>query len=438
MPTVLYTADVVCPMSGPPLERAGVLVEGERVVAVAEADRLRDGAHRVHHTPGVLLPGLVNGHSRVELADAHRLARRGPHHVWVAALARLLTTWDDDRWRRSAHRGVQQLLRGGVTATADVVHRGPGVPAAARAGLVGASFVDVSMVDRRNHDAVLAAVERALGLPAAGRRVGIAPGGAHLLGTGVLRALCTLAERAGAPLLVPAAASQAEVVALWHADGPLAELARDEGMDFEWLAGGGTELTPVRYLAQVGALTSRTTLVHGCWIEDNEAALLAGLGVGIVCCPRANTLLQAGDAPLERFGQAGVKLALGTDSAAAAPDADLLAEAAAWVGLARRRGLAFWPSGVGPIPLEEAALRLATVDGARTLGWGDRAGLLEPGRRADFVVVDVATTADAVWRDVIEQGPGRLVLTAVGGVRKARRPDAGTPWPPIDHDEPAA
>jgi cytosine/adenosine deaminase-related metal-dependent hydrolase len=437
MPTVLYTADVLCPMTGPPLEQAGVLVEGERVVAVAEADRLRDDADRVHHTPGVLLPGLVNGHSRVELADAYRLARPGPHHAWVVALARMVASWDAQRWERSAHRGVLELLRGGATATADVVHRGPGVPTAARAGLVGDSFVDVSMVDRREHDTVLAAVERALGLPSAGRRVGIAPGGPHLLGTGVLRALCALAERAGAPLLVPAAASQAEVVALWHADGPLAELARDEGMGFEWLA-GGTELTPVRYLAQVGALTRRTTLVHGCWIEDNETALLAGLGVGIVCCPRANALLQAGDAPLERFGQAGVQLALGTDSAAAAPDADLLAEAAAWVELARRRGLAFWPSGVGPIPLEEAALRLATVDGARTLGWGDRSGLLEPGRRADFVVVDVDTTAEAVWRDLIEQGPGRLVLTAIGGVRKARRPDADTPWPPIDHDEPAA
>lgn len=421
-------------MTGPPLPDAGVLVRDETIEAVGERAALVARADRVHEVGGVLLPGLVNAHAHLEHADAHQLARPGPHHVWVEALAGLTAGWDDRRWKRSAHRGVQLVLRSGATTVGDIVHRGPSVPALSRAGLRGDSFVAIDAVDRTDQDAVLAALERTLGLPAAGRRVGVAPLSTTTLGAGVIQALVTLAQRCGAPVRIPAAWSQAEVVALWGGDGPLAERAKGLGLSLEWLDEQGTKLAPVRYLAQLGALVAGTTLAHGVWVEDNEAALLARLGIAVACCPRSDDLLQAGEAPLERYAQAGVAIALGTDSAAAVPDLDVLAEAPAWVELARRRGVMFWPSPVGPIPLEEAAVRLLTVDGARAMGWSDRAGLLEPGRRADFVVLDLATTPEAAYRDIVAQGPGRQILTVLGGVRKARRPHAGEAWPAIDHE----
>lgn len=434
MPAVLYSAHVVCPMTGPPLPSGGVLVEGERIVAVGEATALRRDAAREHHVEGVLLPGLVNGHTSVELADAVRLARPGPHHAWLAAVDGLTGTWDDERWSRSAHRGVQGALRSGTTALGDVVLHGPAVPALCRAGVVGDSWVAVADADVTHADAVVAAVDHALDLPAQGRRVGIAPTAAYRLGTGVLQALAALGKRRGVPLHVGAARTQAELVALRSGDGPLADRARERGLDHEWLD-GGADLTPVRYLDACGALTPATTLAHGVYVDVLEARLLAGRGVTVVCTPRADERLQAGSAPLERFAEAGVALALGTDSGAVAPDGDVLAEAAAWVRLAEEREMAFWPSTVGPIPLPEQAVRLATVDGAAALGWGDRAGVLEPGRRADLVAVALATTPERVYTDLTEQGPGRQVLTVVGGVRKARRPDADEPWPEMDHVE---
>lgn len=434
MPTVLYSADVVCPMTGPPLPAGGVLVEGERIVAVGEATALRRDADREHHVDGVLLPGLVNGHTSVELADAVQLARDGPHHAWVAAVDGFVSGWDDERWTRSARRGVQIALRAGVTALGDGVLHGPAVPALSRAGVVGDSWVEVADTDVTHADAVVAAVAHALGLPAEGRRVGIAPSAPYRLGTGVLQALVALAERATAPLHVRVARTQAELAALRDGEGPLAEAAREKGLELEWLD-GGSGLTPVRYLDACGALRPSTSVVHGVWVDVLESRLLAARGVSVVCTPRADARLSAGAAPLERYAQAGVRLALGTDAPAVVPDGDVLAEAAAWVTLAQERDMAFWPSSVGPIPLAEQAVRLATVDGAAALGWGDRAGVLEPGRRADLVGVEVGTTAEHVYRDLVEQGPGRQVLTVVGGVRKARRASAAEPWPEIDHVE---
>lgn len=433
MPTALYTADVVLPMTGPPLADGGVLVEEGVVAAVGQADGLRGAADRVHHVAGALLPALVNGHTHLEHSDAGLLARPGPHHAWLQAIDGLTGTWDAERWERSARRGVLENLRAGAATVIDVVTRGPAVPAASRAGLAGSSLVAIDQVDVTMADDVLAALERSLGLPAEGRQVGIAPSAPYRLGSGVLQSLAALAAGRGVPLQVHAAQTPTEVTALREGDGPLAELARTRGMDYEWLD-GGTDLTPVRYLDACGVLGPATSIVGGVMTDVLEARLLAERGTTVVCTPRSNALLGIGPIPLERYADTGVALALGSEGAGCSPDADLLAEAAAWVELARERGLGFWPSAVGPIGLEEQALRLATCDGARALGLGARAGVLEPGRDADLLGVELATTPATAYSDLIAGGAGRQVLTVVAGVRKSRRDGAGTPWPELDRD----
>lgn len=431
MPKILYSASVLCPMSGPPLRDGAVLVEDGSIIAVGTVADLRPSADRVHHTEGVLLPGLVDGHTTLEWSDVREIARPGPFHVWLRAVLGYTGGWDAERWTRSARRGVQDALRHGVTTVVDSVVRGPAVPAASRAGLAGHSLVQVMLVDAAQHDPVLAAVATSLQRPAPGRTVGVAPHSAYTLGTGVLQALGKLAQAEGRPLQIRAAESNAEIAAIRAGDGPLIDLVADAGLDLEW-AEEGLSRTPVAYLDDLGLLGPGTTIVHGVWLDLADARRLAAAGSAVVCCPRANTMLQVGDAPLERFADAGTPLALGTGSAAATGDADLLADAAAWVEVARRRELFFWPSPAGPVPLEEAAVRLATVDGARALGLGDVAGVLEPGRRADLVGVSIDTDVDTVYLDLIRRGVGRQVLTVLGGVRRSRRDNPDQPWPVLE------
>ena len=432
MPPTLYSADVLCPMSGPPVPDGGVLVDDGVITAVGAAADLAARAARRHHVEGVLLPGLVNGHTHLELADAAALAVPGPFASWVHAVDGMSGGWSDETWGRSAHRGVLQALRAGSTAVFDTVTRGPAVPAASRAGIAGTSYVEIRDVDATHVDAVAEQAAHALGLPADGRAVGIGVLSPVRVGTGVLQRMGQVAEQAAAPLQLHAAESDAEVTALRLGTGPLVERARSLGLEFEWLPGGGP--TPVRYLEAVGVLGPGTSVVSGVKVDAGEARLLAKLGVPVVCCPRANRRLGMGTAPLELYAEAGVRLALGTESLAAVPDLDLLAEAAAWVDAAEQRGLHLWTSAAGPVALAEAAIRLATIDGAQAMGWGDRCGVLEAGRRADLVGVEIATTAESVYRDLVAKGAGRQVVTVLAGVRKARRDSAEIPWPAIDDD----
>ena len=420
-------------MTGPPLDDGGVLVSESTIVAVGEATALRRDADREQRVDGVLLPGLVNAHTHLELADAGWLAQRGPHHRWQDATDGLVSTWTPEQWQHSARRGVLHALRWGTTCVGDVVSDGAGVPAASRARLAGDSWVQISNVDVREQDDVLAALRHTLDLPAPGRRLGIAVASAARVGTGVLQALADLARERDVPLHVHAAVDQAEVRAIWHGDGPLAEQAAAVAMQYEWIS-TGTGFGPLRYLGECGALRAGNSVAHGVWVDDREARQLAAEGVAVVTCPRSDERLQAGEVPLERYAGAGVRMALGTESLAAVPDMDPLAEAAAWVALARAQGIALWPGGGGPVELEEQALRLLTCDGAAALGWAAHSGVLAPGRRADLVGVDVATTADAAYRDLLTRGVGRQVLTVLTGTRQSWRPSGDVPWPPLEDD----
>jgi cytosine/adenosine deaminase-related metal-dependent hydrolase len=173
-------------MDGPPLADGGVLVDGERIVAVGPAAALRADAVAERAIDGALLPGMVNAHAHLEYADAFELARPRPWLDWVRALGLHVQPWDADRWSRSAHRGVQAALRGGAAVVGDVVTKGPAVPAAGGARLRGDSWVEAAFVDWDHHDEVVGQLGRALDLPAHGRRIGVAPHAAYSVGTGVL------------------------------------------------------------------------------------------------------------------------------------------------------------------------------------------------------------------------------------------------------------
>jgi 5-methylthioadenosine/S-adenosylhomocysteine deaminase len=138
----------------------------------------------------------------------------------------------------------------------------------------------------------------------------------------------------------------------------------------------------VGHLDRLGLLHANLVADHAVWLTADEIALLAERGVRVAHCAESNMKLASGVAPLPELLAAGVTVGLGTDGCASNNDLDLFGEMDTVAKLHKVQRL-------DPTVADAATvLRLATIEGARVLGMADRTGSLEPGKRADLIVVD--------------------------------------------------
>jgi 5-methylthioadenosine/S-adenosylhomocysteine deaminase len=159
---------------------------------------------------------------------------------------------------------------------------------------------------------------------------------------------------------------------------------------------------PLRRLADLGLLRPGFAAVHANRLDDDDLELLHDTGSSVVACLQSNLRLGNGGCAVAALRQAGVAVALGTDSPASAGAFDLLAEARLAALLSQA------PASGRPLAAHEA-LRMATLAGAQVLGLAEDIGSIEPGKAADLVCVDLD--------DPMDQPPGadpveRLVWTA--------------------------
>ncbi len=142
-------------------------------------------------------------------------------------------------------------------------------------------------------------------------------------------------------------------------------------------------LKPVRYLDAIGVLGGNTAMVHCNWLDEDEMDLLASSGTGVCHCPESSMKLAAGIARVPDLLKRGVAVGLGTDGCASNNDLDLLLELDTMAKLHK-------VSTMNPTAMDaETALRIATIGGARVLGLQDLIGTIEPGKRADLIVIDL-------------------------------------------------
>jgi cytosine/adenosine deaminase-related metal-dependent hydrolase len=133
-------------------------------------------------------------------------------------------------------------------------------------------------------------------------------------------------------------------------------------------------------LRRWGLFGPRAVLAHGVELRDDEAEAMAREGTSVVHCPSANLKLGSGIARIAELDRRGVRLAIGADGAPCNNNLD------PWMEMRHAALLANVRSGVGSLPARRV-LRLATMGGARALGLDALVGSIEPGKRADLVVV---------------------------------------------------
>jgi 5-methylthioadenosine/S-adenosylhomocysteine deaminase len=407
-------ADWVVPVATDPIAGGAVAIDGGAILAVGPAAALiaaYPDAVVEHHEGCVLAPGFVNLHTHLEYAGFGGFGDGLAFGPWIDVHIERKARQIEGDALALARLGALEAMRGGATTVVDASFTGAAVVAATELGL--RAVVALEVFGGTDDDAV--AIADRLDVRLAQARAGagplvelaISPHAPYTVAPAVFREVVARARARGLRAVTHIAESQHELDALVRGEGLLADRTRRA-----WVAPYGRH--PVAELAELGVLGPETVIAHAVLVDDSEIAILAATGASVAHCPRSNALLGCGIAPLAALRRAGVPVGIGTDGPSSALDLDCFAELRAAILL--QRASTGDPGALGTAD----ALRLATLGGAEALGLADQIGSLEPGKRADLVVVRLDDTAfwpcdDPIAALVLAGGGDRVVFTMVDG-----------------------
>jgi len=375
--TILTMNDTMDVVSG------DVWIEHGRIAAIGTPPPEAASAPAIDAAGALLLPGFIQTHIHLCQTLFRGMADDLPLLAWLRTRVwPLEAAHDADTLRAAARLAAAELLTSGTTTvlTMETVHDTDAVfealvPTGLRA-VVGKCLMDVRgdaparLVEDAGSalDESLALAKRWDGAANGRLRAALAPRFAISCTRELLEATAALSAARG--WLVHTHASE-----------------QREEIDVVRAATGQDNLA---YLASLGLATERLCAAHCVWATDAEQAILAERRVKVLHCPGSNMKLGSGIAPVPEMRARGISVSLGADGAACNNTLDMFHEMRLAATLqAMRRG-------PGALPARDVVW-MATREGARALGLDAEIGSIEPGKKADLVLVGT---------DGLHQGPG--------------------------------
>jgi aminodeoxyfutalosine deaminase len=383
---IRYSAEWILPIAEPPIHNGWVAVDRGRIVAYGRPGPADDRSTRLGAESRALghvaiLPGLVNAHTHLELS--YLRDEIAPASEFVAWIRRVM---DARRHRPDARSpeivaavrdGIEEALGCGTALVGDISNTLVSFDLLAQSELAGVLFYEIIRFNPPDAQQLVDQACRELDTLAATDRLrtSLAAHAPYSVAPLVLRAIRRALDRDPfAPCSVHVSESAEEVEFIRSATGPWRVLLEELGVwEPAWVPPG---VSPVQFLDESGFLNGRVLAVHGVQMSAADLERLASRGATLVTCPRSNGHTGAGAPPLADFFASGVRVAVGTDSLASAPDLNVFAE------LATMRALA-------PAVPATRLLESATRHGAAALGFDAEYGTIEPGKRARLIAVDV-------------------------------------------------
>ena len=217
---------------------------------------------------------------------------------------------------------------------------------------------------------------------------GVSPHSPYAVSRPLLERAVAMADGHGRPLAIHVAETLEELAFLRHGIGPLREMLKEFGADDPGHAPWGST---DGFLKALDLRRAPLVLVHGNYLRPSHVPR----GAFVAYCPTAHAYFGHPEHPVLELLEEGVRVVLGSDSAASGDTVDVLSETQ-HLGRAR------------PDLPPKAVFRMATDWGARALVLD--AGTLAPGRLADL-----AAFTPVAGHDVLGLPDARCVLTMVGG-----------------------
>jgi len=368
----------IVPGKGRPIRNGVMRGRGGDIVAVGKLKTIGpSGNHRDLGQGSAVLPGLINAHTHLELTH---LRGQLPHSrsmtQWLFALLHRRAT--GKQLSKSVRQGAAEALASGTTALGDISHNNKAWQTLKTFPLRKVCFAEVTGIGPLAGAAMGRLKKNLTGVRKGARlRFGISPHAPYSTAEKVYVQAVALAQKRNMIVSTHLAETEAERQFTLRGSGKFFEFLAHLGLIDSSV--GICGCTPLAFARRVGLFDGQCILAHVNCIDSDEFQILRASGASVAYCPRSNDFFRRGRHRYAQMLKAGINVCLGTDSLASNSSLEMIEE--------MRRVRADGRVG------SDTILRMATINGAKALGWDDQIGSLEPGKQADWIAVDVPPDA---------------------------------------------
>ncbi|NOZ20940.1 MAG: amidohydrolase family protein [Planctomycetes bacterium] len=368
------------------IENGAVAVCGSKIACVGTHSYVRRHVSGATRDLGdtVILPGLINAHTHLELTDLCGKIEKTDHFLdWLKQVGRFVVAWKLEdglfprrgRFCQSAKNGIAKSVAAGTTTAADISNSGATFHLLRYGPLRSVVFQETIDLRARNIRRKVGRIRRRL------RRIpntplltrGIAPHAPYSASLEMYRRSALLATELNMPLATHAHETREEIEAFEQDAGEFRHI-----MDYFIRSrfAQRPRCRPIAALDGLGVITSRTLLAHCNYLDRSDIAILNDRRPSVVFCPRSHAYFGHDRHPFRDLLDRGINVALGTDSLASCDSLSMLDE---------MRFLVTSRKDVSP----SEVLAMVTTNGARALGLSRKIGRLTRGAEADITVVAI-------------------------------------------------
>lgn len=374
---------------GQDIKKGSVLIENDKISSIGDNINSNNADEVINGEGKVLIPGLINTHTHQSMTLMRGLADDLPLNTWL----------NDHIWPTEAHLNGEHCYAGALLACVEMIKSGTTTfndmyfymddvaRAVDEAGLrasLSHGMIDLGDEDKRKKEfkESLRIIKKCHNTADGRIKVALGPHAPYTCSTELLKWVRKKADELGVRIHIHVSETEFEVEQVKESHGS----------------------RPFEYLDEIGFLGADVLAAHAVWILDSEIDIIKNSEVKISHNPVSNMKLASGVSPVTKMMDRGISVSLGTDGAASNNNLDLLEEM-------KIAALQQKVNNMDPMVLSvEDVFKMTTIGGATALGLQDEIGSIEPGKKADMILVNMTAPHLAPFRHPVSH----LVYSAGG------------------------